>query len=335
MNTHKFIFLLLISILTFAGCKSRYAGSVDENFSGAVLAAKGDTILMSRGFGKADIEKNMQNTPNTVFRIASLTKQFTAASILILEQEGKLKTGDTVSKYIPDYPHGDKITLHSLLTHTSGIAEHTGPELFRAENQHDYSPAELIALFKDKPMMFEPGEQYKYCNSNYVLLGYIIESVSGLEYKDFIKEKIFTPLGMDNSKYGGNYPGDNEAQGYRADPKGLKKAVYLDMSIPYSAGGLCSTVEDLYKWDRSLYTNKLLSDESIEKMFTPFSKGIMYGYGWRILPEGKMSHRGGIHGFSSKIYRDTSEEIVIIMLSNIEGQSLTPEFGGLLKQVYK
>lgn len=287
-------------------------------FTGSVLIVKEGKVLFRKGYGMADYEKKIPNTPSTSFRIGSITKQFTAMCILILEEKGLLNTHDPISKYIYDYPNGDQITIHNLLTHTSGIA----PYFFRLSEDTNryYSPLDLISLFKDKPASFKPGEKFDYINSNYVLLGYIIEKVSGKKYKDFLQQSIFTPLDMKNSGYEDRETTfQNKAIGYRSLLFHPKKADYYDMSILYSNGGLRSTVEDLYKWDQALYTEKLVKKKTLKKMFTVYYdvKPILpYSYGWYIEKFDCMFHGGYTNGFSSFIYRDTRKHLVIIILSN-------------------
>ena len=171
-------------------------------FMGSVLVARGDQILLNKGYGSANLEWNIPNDPSTKFRLGSLTKQFTAASILLLEERGKLSVSDPVKKYLPDAPAAwDKITLYNLLTHTSGIPSFTGFPDYAESEPFATTPANLVARFRDKPLEFEPGTKWNYSNSGYALLGYLIEKVSGESYADFVQKNIFTPLGMKDSGY--------------------------------------------------------------------------------------------------------------------------------------
>jgi CubicO group peptidase (beta-lactamase class C family) len=331
--------LLLFAVLsqyTFAKTSQPQLAEdyLQQYFNGSALVAKAGKILLRKGYGYADFEKGISNTPATVFKLASLTKQFTAMGILILEEKGKLSTKDTISKFLPDYPGGDQITIHHLLTHTSGITEFFFPD--NCPNPEDlkrYHPTEdLIALFKNKPLGFTPGKRFQYCNSNYVLLGYIIEIVSGIKYEDFIRQFILVPLDMANSGFeaDGN-PLKNEALGYEKIKPDPVKVDFYDMSIAYGAGDLCSTVDDLYKWDQALYTEKLVKKETLQKMFTTYSEA-SYGYGWSGFTSDNstfsyMNHTGSIFGFSTFIYRDIKNHAVIILLSNEQGQNLANYLG--------
>lgn len=311
--------IIMLSQLTIAA-PDLGENYLNQYFNGSILVAKEGEILLRKGYGKADFKKRIPNTPATVFRLASVTKQFTAMAILILKEKGKLSVNDPLSKYIPDYPDGDKITIHNLLTHTSGIAEYFRDELISWN--HYYSLEELISLFKDNAQNFIPGERFQYCNSNYILLGYIIEKVSGIEYGNFVQQFIFTPLDMENSGYEGRKTKfKNLAVGYYSIKPKPVEAFNFNMSIIYSAGGLCSTIDDLYKWDQALYTEKLVKSETLKKMFTPYSQAINYGYGWsgwinETSTFDIMEHTGSFSGFSSYIYRDIRNQIFIIMLSN-------------------
>lgn len=291
-----------------------------ERFSGSILIAKDGNILLKKGYGMANYELEVPNTPQTKFLLGSITKQFTATAILQLQEKGKLSVDDQIKKYIPDYSHGEKITIHNLLTHTSGIPNFTSfPEYTKTMMLP--SPAEkTIERFKNKPLEFNPGDKFSYSNSGYILLGYIIEKVSGKSYEEIIDENIFKPLNMNDSGYGKNRPLiKNRAAGYSRGKDGLVNASYIDMSIPHGAGALYSTVEDLYTWDRALYTEKLLSQSSLEKMFTPFKGN--YGYGWgvsELFNRKRISHGGGINGFVTNISRYTDDDACIIVLSNFE-----------------
>ena len=290
------------------------------NFSGSVLIAHGEDVLVCKGYGLANIEHGVLNTPHTKFRIGSVTKQFTSMAVIQLQERGLLSTEDFLAKYIPDYPHGDEITIHHLLTHTSGVVNFTSLSDFDEIEILNLSIEETIELFKNKPLDFQPGEKYKYSNSGYVLLGFIIEKVSNKSYADYIKENIFDPLDMKNSGYD-SYSKiiNNRAAGYISSKNGLVNAGYIDMSIPHGAGALYSTVEDLFRWDRALYTEKLVKNDSLKKIFTPFKND--YGYGWFISERfGRkcVQHGGGIEGFKVNISRYPDSRACIIVLSNFE-----------------
>jgi CubicO group peptidase (beta-lactamase class C family) len=267
----------------------------------------------------ADIELDVPNTPKTKFRLGSITKQFTSMLILQLQDKGLLNVNDRLTKYIPDYPDGDKITIHHLLTHTSGVPSFTGFPDYTKVMVQPLKPEEIIALFKNKPVEFDPGTKYRYSNSGYILLGYILEKVSDKPYDLLLQENIFKPLGMTDSGYDWNQViVKNRASGYSMDKGELANASYIDMHIPYAAGALYSTVEDLYTWDRALYTDKLLSSESMDKMFTPFLNN--YAYGWNVselFGRKLISHGGGINGFVTYIARFPDDDACIIVLSNL------------------
>jgi len=290
-----------------------------ERFSGSVLIAKNGKVLLGKGYGMANLEHDISNTTQTKFRTGSVGKQFTAACIMQLQEQGKLSVDDTLDKYIPDYPNGDKITIHHLLTHTSGIVNVTGLPEFRQRLVFPTTLEENILLFKDKPLEFAPGERYKYSNSGYLLLGYIIEKVTGQTYEEYLKDNIFGPLGMENSGYG--HPSTilkHRASGYNITPEGIINGPYNDMSAPHAGGALYSTVEDMLLWDQGLYSEKILQKSSLDKMFTPFKGN--YGYGWRIdeIFGRKRIHHGGsiVGGFQANIARYVEDKTLIVFFSN-------------------
>ena len=289
------------------------------NFSGSILIAREGKILLSKGYGMANFEHDVPNTAQTKFRLGSITKQFTAMAIMQLQEKGLLNVDDPIKKYIPDYPNGERITIHHLLTHTSGIPNLTSFPDYRRTMMIPSPVEKTIERFKDKPLEFTPGEKLKYSNSGYILLGYIIEKVSGKSYEAYLKENIFQPLNMVNTGYDHHSTLlKHRAAGYALTDKGLINAPYNDMSIPHGAGALYSTVEDLYLWDRALYTEKLVKKGSLNKMFTPFKEN--YGYGWVITSlfnHKRIGHGGRIVGFSTSISRYIDDDVFIVVLSNI------------------
>src|SRR5271156_6667115 len=232
----------------------------NKTFMGSVLVVRDKTVLLEKGYGSADLEWDIPNSPTTKFRLGSITKQFTAASILLLEERGKLNINDPVKKYMPDAPAAwDKITIYNLLTHTSGIPSFTSFPDYSSTEASPTTPEKLVARFRDKPLDFQPGEKWNYSNSGYVLLGYLIEKISGQSYKDFVQENIFKPLGMNDSGYDSNTSIIlHRAYGYAPGPNGPVNAGYIDMSIPFSAGALYSTTHDLLLWEQGLFGGKLL-----------------------------------------------------------------------------
>jgi CubicO group peptidase (beta-lactamase class C family) len=290
-------------------------------FQGAALVAKDGKVLFQKGYGMANIELGVPNTPEMKFQIGSITKQFTATAIMQLAERGLLSVDDPITKYLPDYPKetGDKITIHHLLTHTSGIPSYTSDSEFMERKALPVTLQELMATFKDRPLEFEPGEKYNYSNSGYIVLGAIIEAVSGKSYEDYIRQNILEPLGMTNSGYDHREKIiANRAAGYTQDENGdLRNADFIDMSTPFSAGALYSTVGDMLIWDQALYTEKVLKKSSLEKMFTPFKED--YGYGWLIqekLGRKCISHDGGIDGFYTSFNRWVDDGVCVVVFGN-------------------
>ncbi|MCR9182502.1 MAG: serine hydrolase [Flavobacteriaceae bacterium] len=293
-----------------------------------VLIAKDDKVIYRKAFGMANLELNVSMKPENVLELASITKQFTGVAILMLMEQGKLSLKDPLSKYIADYPKGDQVTIHHLLNHTSGIKSYTdGPGLMQLART-DMTPIEIINSFKDSPVDFEPGEQYAYNNSAYILLGYIIEQVSGMSYEDFIQKNIFDKLGMKNSYYGSRskiIP--NRASGYQPSGESYQNAEYLSMTIPYAAGSLMSTVDDMFLWHKAIHHNKLISEKSKQLAFTNYTlnngKHINYGYGWgtnELAGVATIEHTGGIFGFTTSGIYVPEKNIYAIVLTNDNGK---------------
>lgn len=309
-----------------------------NDFSGSVLAARGGKILLEKGYGKANIELDVPNAANTKFRLGSITKQFTATSILQLAAQGKLNVDDPVSKYVENSPAAWKeITIHNLLTHTSGIPNFTNFPDYQKTMREPVTPEELVARFKDRPLDFPPGSKFSYSNSGYEVLGLILEKVSGEKYEDYVKKHIFDPLDMQDSGYDHDSTIlKHRAAGYERSKDGkLHNAAYIDMSIPYSAGSLYSTVEDLYRWDRALYTDKVLAGAWREKMFTPFLNG--YAYGWTVKGSGAdktIAHSGGVNGFSTFIARYPNQDACIIVLTNLTNRGVQEMASGLQAELF-
>jgi len=331
-------FVLLFIVFIFSGFSfsqtTDKAQKIDELvnkyveyglFNGSVLVSENGNVILSKGYGYADIDSKMECTPETKFRIGSITKQFTSMLIMQLVEKRKIKLDGKLSDYLPYYrkDNGDKITIHNLLTHTSGIPNYTNDREFMQNGlTKKYSPKELVEKLCSGNLDFEPGTSWNYSNSGYVILGAIIEEVTGKNYEDVLKENILIPLEMNNSGYEHNdIKMTNQAIGYDNNPDAVVVSRYIDMTIPFAAGAMYSTVEDLYKWDRALYTDKLITKESKEKMFTPFLKN--YAYGWGIAKANAngvektiYAHSGGINGFSANIARFVTDNMVIIVLSN-------------------
>ncbi|CAH1189984.1 D-aminopeptidase [Paenibacillus plantiphilus] len=286
-------------------------------FTGSVLLAKKGNVLVRQGYGMANLQKNTPNTPNNIFLIGSVTKQFTALAIMQLQEQGKLNVKDPVHKYLPDYPHGDVITIHHLLTHTSGIPNYTTFPDFMETIGQQVTVEQNLDKFKDKPLNFAPGNKYQYSNSGYIVLGAIIERVSKQTYENYIYEHIFKPLGMNDSGFRDDGIANKQfAVGYTNGLDTPSEALFVDKSIAYSAGAIYSTIDDLYKWDRSLYTEQLIKKTSAEAMFTPFKDN--YAYGWIVEDEERKiyAHNGNINGFVAYLKHYTLDDMTVIVLSN-------------------
>lgn len=300
-------------------------GAVEfERFTGSILIARDGRPIVSRSYGMANVELGVPNTPRTVFRIASLTKQFTATAIMMLQEQGKLNVNDPIGKYLADCPEAWKtITPRQLLTMTSGIPGVTALELGPLRGLPVPWDQWLEATAK-KPLDFAPGEDFKYANAGYTLLGFIIERVSGKSYGEFLQENIFTPLGMKQTGYEDPLRIiKNRATGYRqlpGDP--ITNVPYAEIIRLYAAGGIYSTTEDLLLWDQALYTTKLLSQKSLDEMFTPGKEmlpGKGYAYGWwtsQKFGRREIAHGGNLAGFITYIARFPSDRVTVIVLSN-------------------
>src|SRR5215470_14866012 len=294
LRTAKLILVTtLLLICQYAALAQDHAAKIQEvltlankyrQFNGSALVAENGKVIYKGGFGLANVEWGIPNAPDTKFRLGSITKQFTATVILQLVEQGKIKLDAKLTDYLPEYRKdtGDKVTIHHLLTHTSGIPSYTSqPGFFENVSRNPYKVDDFVKKYASGDLEFEPGSKYTYNNSGYFLLGAIIERVTGKPYEQVLKENIFNPVGMKNTGYDHH---DTiiakRATGYSQTPDGYTNAAYLDMSIPYAAGSLYSTVEDLYLWDQALYTDKVLSAQSKALMYKPFLEE--YGYGWVI-----------------------------------------------------
>jgi D-alanyl-D-alanine carboxypeptidase len=293
----------------------------------AVLAIKDGRILLRKGYGLADLELGVPIDPTHVFRIGSMTKQFTAVAILQLVEAGKIRLDDEITTYVPDYPlGGNRVTLSQLLTHTAGIPSiESQPEWLKTWRQ-DMTVTQLLAFTKDKPLDFAPGTDWKYSNSGYFLLGAVIEKSSRQSYADYIQTHIFTPAGMTSSSYGGEkrvIP--QRIPGYSRDGTGWANAPYISMTQPFSAGALLSNVDDLWKWEQALSAGKLVSPALLAKAYTqvelPDGRTTNYGFGWQLGALGKrrtVEHGGGIQGFSSYELRIPDANFYVAILCNTD-----------------
>lgn len=294
---------------------------------GAVaLVVKDDKVLYQKAFGMANLELGVKMKSENVFRIGSITKQFTASAILKLLDEGKLNLDDDITKYVKDYPtHGHEITIKHLLTHTSGIKSYTGMKEWDDEvRKKDFTPEELIDFFKYQPMDFKPGEEWRYNNSAYFILGYIIEVASGMSYEEYIDSAFFEPLEMTSSYYGS--PSKiirNRAYGYNKLDGNYINADFLSMTQPYAAGSLLSTVNDLYKWYSAVMDDKVISKTSREEAHSTYKlndgEKTGYGYGWgigNIQGSPSIAHGGGINGYLTSSMYLPEEKLFIAIFSN-------------------
>jgi CubicO group peptidase (beta-lactamase class C family) len=295
----------------------------------AVLVAQNGRVLFEKGYGLADVEKHVAVMPETKFRIGSITKQFTAAAILKLQEDGKLSVHDKLSKFIPDYPRGDEVTIHHLLTHTSGIHSYTSKPEFMENVTAPAKTEDHIRTFKNDPYDFDPGKKWLYSNSGYFLLGYIIEKVSGESYGDFLRKNFFEPLAMKNTGVHSSTAAlEHEALGYQFEDGKFKKALNWDMSKAGGAGALYSTVGDLQRWNEGVFNGKVLKEPTLKAAFTPVvtadddtaqPKESGYGYGWSIqMQRGlqEIGHGGGLHGFLSYLLRLPKENFTVAVLAN-------------------
>ena len=295
-----------------------------NGFSGSVLLAKEGKPLVAKGYGYANVEWQIPNTTTTKFRIGSVTKQFTSMLVMQLREQGKIKLEDSMCLYVSPCPDTWKpVTIHHLLTHTSGIPTYTGIPAWRDVNMVPKTTDQIIAFFRDLPLQWTPGERYAYNNSGYFLLGVVIEKITGKKYEQALQEMILTPLGLSDTGYDWTstiIP--RRAAGYAGVGPGLRNTPPLDMQHPYAAGSMYSTVEDLLKWDQALYTTKLLPEAAKQIMWTPFRDN--YAYGWNIAPAAanafgghrRVMHGGGINGFSANIVRLPDAKMTVIVLSN-------------------
>ncbi len=302
----------------------------------SVIVVKDGRTVFRKALGMADMELGVPLQPDMVFRLGSITKQFTAASILMLAEEGKLSLQDPIDKFLPGYPtQGYTITVEHLLTHTSGIQSYTGiPGWMTSKILAPMTVTELVDGFKKEPMQFAPGEKWAYNNSAFVLLGAIIEKVSGKTYEAFVKERIFEPLGMTSSYYGSTEPIiPKRIPGYTEEGGQVRNAGYLSMTQPYSAGSLSSTVDDLARWDAALYTEKILKKASLDKAWTSYvlksGAPTNYGYGWqlgKVRGRRSIEHGGGIFGFSTYALRLPEDRVYVAVLANSDSPTTDPSY---------
>lgn len=322
--------ILLLPFAVFA--QKNYTSQFDNymkaqmevnGFSGNVLVAQRGNFIYEKSFGLADKEQNVKNNLEGEFQIGSITKQFTASAILQLVEAGKLKLTDTIGSYFPGFPKGDSVTIHMLLSHTSGIRSYTSIGEFWAIATTPLEKDTMVALLKRQPYDFSPGTQWNYSNSGYYLLGYIIEKVSGQSYGDYMLNKVIKKAGLENT-FVNRWDTilTNRVRGYMKNKNGWSNAPFISMEGPFSAGAIISTVEDLYKWNQALFGNKVISPASLNKMTTPYMNHYGYGLGIDSFQHHlSIGHTGGIPGFVSYLVNYPKDDLVIVVLSNSSSNS--------------
>ena len=336
--------ILVITVLSFNWQSTGYAQSLESHIDSLLqekypadapgasfLISRNGEIIYEKAFGLANLELNVPMQTENVFEIGSITKQFTAISILMLVEKGELNLDDEITRFIPDYPtNGHKITVHHLLTHTSGIKSYTRIKALNKISKQDLTPLELIDFFKNEPIDFAPGEKFKYNNSGYIILGYIIEKISGQTFGNFVEQHIFKKLGMTASQYASRREViQKRASGYH-NKEGYINKRDISYTLPYSAGSLMSTTGDMFKWQEAIKNNLLISKETNDKVFTDYTlnngEPMNYGYGWYIRTRNEISvreHGGHIFGFKSMGVYLPNQDIYVIGLNNCDCNSPT------------
>ncbi|HEY3927036.1 MAG TPA: serine hydrolase [Candidatus Koribacter sp.] len=297
-----------------------------HKFMGSVLVAKDDHVIFQKSYGYANLEWQTPNVDDGKYRLGSITKQFTAVCILLLEEQGKLSTSDPVNKYYAEAPASwDKITLRNLLTHTSGIHSFTSLPKYSELEPLPTTPEKELALIRDLPLDFEPGTKWDYSNTNFILLGYIVEKVSGMSFTDFLQQNVLAKLGMTNSGMDTRDPIlEHRVYGYTPGPKGIQNAGYIDMSVPHGAGAMYSTTGDLLKWTQGLFGGHLLQPTSLTKMTTPFLNDYAFGLNVMTTKSGHkvIQHGGGIEGFNTELAYYPDDHLTVVALANLNGSAV-------------
>ncbi len=334
------MFKILLSIIAFSSCSISLPNLFEKldrylqvhtdlgYFSGSVLVAQKDRIILSKGYGMSNYEHNITNSPSIKFKLSSLAKPFTSLAIMQLQEKGFLQVTDTLAYYIPDFPNGDKIMIHHLLSHTSGIKNYTALADFHSFKRQPHSIIELIEHFKNLPLDFQPGTAYKFSNSNYVLLNYIISQVACMPFDEYIMQYILKRAGMSESGIEKQQTiVAQRASGYTIFNRELLNSDFIDSSVIIGLGSFYSTIEDMYLFNKALYSEKLANVQTLAALFTPYTyignpkDNIQYGYGWATIKYAGRTvkkHIGGIDGFSTAMYRFVEDEIFIIVLSNFQ-----------------
>lgn len=301
----------------------------------AVIVVQDGQVLLRKGYGKADLERDVPVSPEMVFRIGSITKQFTAVAVLQLVRDGKVRLDDPLSRFVPDFPGAAGITVEQLLTHTSGIKSYTNVPGFLAHVREDLTPSQIVDRVRAEPADFPPGTKWLYNNSGYVFLGMIIEKASGLSYADYLQQKLFTPLGLTHTRVGDeNRIVPRRALGYEKGPDGtLRHAGYLSMTQPYAAGAIESSVDDLARWNAGLLAGKVLDDKLLPLAWsdhrTSDGQPTSYGFGWQVSTEDGLrfiEHGGGINGFVSHGTLVPEKKLFVAVLHNALGTDVDPQW---------
>ncbi len=294
-----------------------------EPGTAAIVVHKGK-VIYKKAIGMADMELNVPLQPDMIFRIGSITKQFTAVAILQLAEQGKLSLQDDIKKYMPELPFKETITIEHLLNHTSGIKSYTNKPDFVSKMRTDMKPMEIIQLTTGDSLEFKPGTKWNYNNTGYIMLGYIIEKITGKTYEEYVQQHLFAPAGMSNSYYGSETKIiKNRAKGYEKEGTQIKNSDYISMTLPYAGGSLLSTVEDLWKWNKALYSYKLIKKESVDKAITPYTlpdgTSTNYGYGLslsKVQSSNAIEHGGGIPGFLTDAMYLPTEDVFVAVFGN-------------------
>ena len=294
------------------------------------VVSEGDTLLLA-GYGERDREQHLAADANTVYRIASITKQFTAAAVMRLVERGRVKLEAPITTYLPRYPQWSSVTVRELLDHTSGIKSYTSVPAWRARWADDLTPAQLVAFVEKAPFDFPPGTSWQYDNTGYVLLGMLLETVTKQSYAALVANEFFTPLGMRSAGYCPSRPTDPAfAVGYDEEAGKYRPTQYLSMTHPYAAGGLCMSVPDYLRWQSALYGNRIVSARSLAMMAGPETltvgdrRGTTTGYGMglgrgNVGTHPTIQHGGSINGFSTQQYWFPNDSLSIVAFINTSG----------------
>ncbi|MCX2433040.1 serine hydrolase domain-containing protein [Pedobacter sp. GR22-10] len=338
----KILTLFILTAITFSFSQaqtfeSKVDGLLNQIFKdkngpgGVFLVARNGKSVYQKAFGNANIELGVKMQTQNVFQLGSMTKQFTAIAILMLVEQGKIDLQKPISAYIPDYPMGDQITVHHLLTHTSGIKDFTKMKSLNQIAQQNLSPKQMVDFFKNGPVDFNPGEKFEYNNSGYVILGYLIELVSGDTYENYLNKNIFEKIGMKHSRYASDVAIiKDRAYGYQQKTSGYVNKTAISFSIPFSSGALMSTVDDMLRWQNALNSRLILKSETIKKAFSKYKlnsgETFNYGYGWHLKDINGVAtreHGGSIFGFKTMGVYIPEQDIYVLGLSNCDCNSPT------------